>query len=209
MKKQNIRKIAVTAIMGAVGFILMMLEFPITFLMPPFIKFDFSELPALITAFALGPWWGVAVCLIKNILHLPATGTAYIGEVSNFILGAIFVCISGYVYKINKNRKSALIGTIIGALTMAVISVATNYFIVYPAFAAVGVIDAPNPMQVILSMYQSLLPSVDNLFEALVIFNLPFNLAKGLIDAAICFVVYKKLSPILKPKKTVDKQEQQ
>ena len=198
MQKQNIRNVTVTAIMGAIGFILMVLGFPISFLIPPFIKFDFSELPALITAFALGPWWGVLVCLIKNILHLPLSDTAYIGEASNFILGAIFVCISGYVYKINKNRKSALIGTIIGALTMAVISVVTNYFIVYPAFAAVGVIGAPNPMQVILSMYQAILPSVENLFEALVIFNLPFNLAKGLIDAAICFAIYKKISPILK-----------
>ncbi len=196
MQKQNIRSIAVTAIMGAIGFILMMLEFPISFLIPSFIKFDFSELPALITAFALGPWWGVLVCLIKNALHLFVGTTAGVGELSNFVLGAIFVYISGVVYKRNKNRKGALIGSLIGAVLMAVISVATNYFFVYPIYAKMLL-----PMDAIIGMYSALLPFVDNLLEALLIFNLPFNLAKGLIDAAICFVIYKKLSPILKSKK--------
>lgn len=196
MQKQNIRNIAVTAIMGAIGFILMMLEFPISFLIPSFIKFDFSELPALVTAFALGPWWGVLVCFIKNALHLFVGTTAGVGELSNFVLGAIFVYAGGVVYKHNKSRKGALIGALTGAVLMAVISVATNYYFVYPIYAKMLI-----PMDAIVGMYSALLPSVDTLLEALLIFNLPFNLAKGLIDAAICFVIYKKLSPILKSKK--------
>ena len=196
MQKQSIRNIAVTAIMGAIGFILMMLEFPISFLIPSFIKFDFSELPALVTAFALGPWWGVLVCFIKNALHLFVGTTAGVGELSNFVLGAIFVYAAGVVYKRNKSRKGALIGALIGAVLMAAISVATNYFFVYPIYAEMLI-----PMDAIVGMYSTILPSVDNLFEALLIFNLPFNISKGLIDAAICFVIYKKLSPILKSKK--------
>lgn len=196
MQKQNIRNIAVTAIMGAIGFILMMLEFPISFLIPSFIKFDFSELPALVTSFALGPWWGVLVCFIKNALHLFVGTTAGVGELSNFVLGAIFVYASGVVYKRNKSRKGALVGALIGAVLMAATSVATNYFFVYPIYAKMLI-----PMDAIVGMYSALLPSVDTLLKALLIFNLPFNLAKGLIDAAICFVIYKKLSPILKSKK--------
>ncbi len=193
MQKQNIRNISVTAIMGAVGFVLMRLAFPISFLIPSFIKFDISELPALVISFALGPWWGVLVCLIKNLLHLPFTTTLCIGELSNFILGAIFVYISGHVYMIKKSRKGALIGAVVGAIIMAIVSIPANYFIVYPIYAKILL-----PMDAIIGMYSALLPSVDNLFEALLIFNLPFNLAKGLIDAAICFAIYKKLSPILK-----------
>ncbi len=193
MQKQNVRNIAVTAIMGAIGFILMMLEFPISFLIPAFIKFDFSELPALITAFALGPWWAVLVCLIKNALHLFVGTTAGVGELSNFVLGAIFVYTAGVVYKRNKTRRGALIGALAGAVLMAVISVATNYFFVYPIYAKMLI-----PMDAIVGMYSAILPFVDNLLEALLIFNFPFNFAKGLIDAAICFVIYKKLSPILK-----------
>ena len=196
MQKQNIRNIAVTAIMGAIGFVLMMLDFPISFLIPSFIKFDFSELPALITDFSLGPWWGVLVCFIKNALHLFVGTTAGVGELSNFVLGAIFVYAAGVVYKKNKTRRGALIGALVGAALMAVISIATNYFFVYPIYAKMLI-----PMDAIVGMYSALLPFVDNLLEALLIFNLPFNLAKGLIDAAVCFLIYKKLSPILKSKK--------
>lgn len=193
MKKQNIHKMSITAIMGAIGFILMMLEFPLSFLIPSFIKFDFSELPALITAFSIGPWWGVAVCFIKNALHLFVGNTAGVGELSNFVLGAVFVFSAGIIYKHIKTRKGALIGTLVGAVLMAVISVATNYFFVYPIYAEMLI-----PMEAIVNMYSAILPSADTLLEALLIFNLPFNLAKGLIDSAICFIIYKKLSPILK-----------
>ena len=193
MKNQNVHKITITAIMGAVGFILMLLEFPLAFIIPSFIKLDFSELPALITAFAIGPWWGVIVCLIKNVLHLFTGSTAGVGELSNFVLGAIFVFIAGIIYKKKKTRASAFTGSLVGAVTMAVVSVATNYFFVYPIFAKMLI-----PMDAIIAMYSAILPKVDTLIEALLIFNLPFNLAKGLIEAAMCFAVYKKLSPILK-----------
>ena len=196
MKKQNVHNLSVTAIMGAIGFILMMLEFPLSFIIPSFIKFDFSELPALITAFSLGPVWGVAVCLIKNLLHLFVGSTAGVGELSNFVLGAVFVFVAGVIYKHKKSRSGALIGTLAGAFSMAFISVFTNYYFVYPIYAKMLI-----PMEAIIGMYSDILPSCDNLWEALLIFNFPFNLAKGLIDAAICFAVYKKLSPILKIRK--------
>ncbi len=196
MKKNNLRAFTVTTIMGAIGFVLMMLEFPISFLIPSFIKFDFSELPALITAFGFGPIYGILVCLVKNLLHLFVTTSGGVGELSNFILGAIFVGTAGFIYKYNKNRKGALIGSVVGAAVMAVISVFTNYFFVYPAFSVIYGL----PMEVILGMYKAILPSTKNLFEALAIFNVPFNFVKGVIDAAICFAVYKKVSPLLKNK---------
>lgn len=194
MAKNNIRGLTVSAILGAVGFILMVLEFPLSFVIPSFIKFDFSELPALIAAFTFGPFYGVLVCLIKNILHLFITTSAGVGEISNFILGAIFVFFAGVIYKHKKTRSGALIGCLFGSLLMAVISVATNYFIVYPAFSVVYGL----PMNAIINMYKALLPSADNLFKALIIFNLPFNFVKGLVDSIICFAIYKKLSPLLK-----------
>ncbi len=193
MRKEEIKKLSFCALFGGVGFVLMLLEFPLP-IIPSFVKFDFSELPALIVSFVYGPLYGILVCLLKNALHLFVTTSAGVGEVSNFILGAIFVGVAGLIYKYNKNRKYALIGSLVGALVMAVISIASNYFIVYPAFSVLYGL----PMPAIIGMYQAILSSVDGLFEALVIFNLPFNFAKGIIDAAICFLIYKKLSPILK-----------
>ncbi|MBO5089966.1 MAG: ECF transporter S component [Clostridia bacterium] len=193
MHKEEIKKLAFCALFGALGFVLMLLEFPLP-IIPSFVKFDFSELPALVVSFVYGPLYGVLVCFLKNVLHLFVTTSAGVGEVSNFILGAIFVAVAGLIYKYNKSRKYALLGSLAGALAMAIISIFSNYFIVYPAFSVLYHL----PMPAIIGMYQAILPSVDGLFEALIIFNLPFNFAKGIIDAAICFLVYKKLSPILK-----------
>ena len=194
MKKVNIKRVAISGILGALGFVLMLLEFPLPFIIPAFIKFDFSELPAIIAAFAYGPLYGIFVCAIKNLLHLFVTTSAGVGELSNFVLGAIFVGVAGLVYKRMHSRKGALIGSLIGAFIMAVVSVFSNYYIVYPAFVVVYGM----PMEAILGMYKSLLPTADNLFKALVIFNLPFNLIKGVFDAAVCFMIYKKISPLLK-----------
>ena len=194
MKKVNVKRVAISGILGALGFVLMLLEFPLPFIIPAFIKFDFSELPAIIAAFAYGPLHGIFVCAIKNLLHLFVTTSAGVGELSNFVLGAIFVGVAGLVYKKMHSRKGALIGALIGAFIMAVISVFSNYYIVYPAFVVIYGM----PMDAILGMYKTLLPAADNLFKALVIFNLPFNLIKGIFDAAICFIIYKKISPLLK-----------
>ena len=194
MNKSNIRKFFVSGIFGALGFVLMLLEFSLPFIIPSFIKLDFSEIPALIASFAYGPLYGILVCAVKNLLHLFVTTSAGVGEISNFILGAIFVFPAGLIYKKIHNRKGALIGSVIGAVIMAVVSIATNYFIVYPAYVVIYGM----PMDAIVGMYKALLPAADNLFKALVIFNLPFNTAKGIVDAAICFAVYKRLSPFLK-----------
>lgn len=63
--KFNIRTIAVTGMLGALATVLMFLEFPIPMLIPPFIKFDFSELPALLAAYAMGPVSGIAYVLSR------------------------------------------------------------------------------------------------------------------------------------------------
>ncbi len=192
-KKPNIKALALTAVMGALGTVLMLLEFSIP-VMPAFVKLDFSELPALIASFAYGPAYGVLVCLIKNLLHIFFGSTMCVGEASNFILGAIFAGTAGIIYRKMKSKKGALISCTAGAAAMAVISIFTNYFVVYPLFSLV----LGMPQEAILGMYQAILPSTDNLFEALVIFNLPFNFFKGMADTIMCFLIYKRISPLLK-----------
>ena len=192
-KKLNVRALTLTGVMGALAFALMMLEFSIP-IMPAFIKLDFSELPALITGFAFGPLWGIAVCFIKNLIHVFISSTGAIGEISNFVLGAVFVGVSAIIYKNKKNKKWALISCVIASAVMAVFSVFSNYFVVYPLYVKV----LGMPEAAILGMYQAILPSVDNLFEAIAIFNLPFNFVKMMLVSVICFAIYKRISPIMK-----------
>ena len=192
----NVRKLTGTAMLGAVAAVLMYLEFPIP-IMPAFVKLDISELPALLAAYAYGPIPGIAVCLIKNLIKLPSTSTAAVGELFNFVMGAIFVGVAGFVYKRNKTRRGALVGAGIGALVMALVSVPYNYFIVYPAYVVMYHL----PLEAIIGMYQAINPSVNGLLACLLVFNLPFTLCKGLLDAALCFLIYKPLSPILHGRK--------
>lgn len=194
-RTNSIRKITVTAIMSAMAAVLMFIEVSIP-IIPSFIKLDISELPALITSFAFGPFWGVLVCLLKNLIHLPASQTSGIGEISNFLLGAVFVAVAGLFYKYRHNRKSAFVGSLAGSLAMAVAAMFVNLFIVYPIYTKILI-----PEEVILGMYQAILPSVDSLWKAILIFNVPFTFAKGLISVIITFIIYHKLSPILKGKK--------
>ena len=77
----RIRYLTVTAILSAFATVLMLLEFSVPF-MPDFIKLDFSEFPALIAAFSMGPISGVSVCLVKNLIHLPLSATGGVGELS-------------------------------------------------------------------------------------------------------------------------------
>ena len=181
--------------MSAVSAVLMMLSFNIP-IMPSFIKMDFSELPALITAFSIGPLWGVVVCLIKNLVNLPFTTTAGVGELSNFVLGVMLVLPAGLIYERHKTRAGALIGSAVGSFIMAVVSIPWNYFVTYPAFVKI----LNFPLEAILGMYQKINPNVDGLLQALLVFNLPYTFCKGLVISLLTFLVYKRLSPILKGK---------
>lgn len=177
--------------LSAIAFLLMYLDFSVPF-MPSFIKMDISELPALIGSFAMGPVEGIIICLVKNLLHLMKTSTGGVGELSNFILGAAFTGVAGFFYKKMKTKKGALIGSLIGALAMAVISIVTNYYIVYPIYTNFM------PMEAIIGAYQAILPSADSLLKCLIIFNMPFTFVKGMLSVLITFLIYKRISPIIK-----------
>ena len=68
--KQKTHRLAVAAMLAAIAAVLQFIEISIP-IMPSFVKLDLSDLPALLGAYALGPFWGVLIQLVKNLLHLP------------------------------------------------------------------------------------------------------------------------------------------
>ena len=186
------RFIAGTAMLSALAFVLQYFEIVIP-IMPGFIKFDFSDLPALIGAFAYGPIAGVLIELVKNLIHCAFSQSATVGELSNFILGAVFAGTAGFIYQRKKTKTTALIGGLVGALLMGVICIPSNYFVVYPFYYK-----AYMPEEVVLSMYQAILPSMKSVLQCLFVFNLPFTIVKGLISVGITMLIYKPLSIVLK-----------
>ena len=207
-QRSRTHKIAVTAMLSAAATVLMFLEFPIPFLIPSFVELDFSELPALLAAFSLGPVSGVVVCLVKNVIKgLLFSGTGGVGEMCNFLLGICFVIPAGLIYHYKRTRSGALAGALAGAVIMALCSIPVNYFISYPVYTKFL------PIDVIISMYQEIvqsfngllsragapfaLPAVNGLLGCLIAFNAPFTLLKGLLNMGLCFLIYKPLSPLL------------
>ena len=171
--KTNPYMLASISVLSALASVLMFFSVSVP-LVPSFLKFDLSELPALIAAFTVGPLAGVAVCLVKNIVNVFFTTTGGIGEAINFLLGTAFVLPAGLIYKRLNNRPGALLGGLVGALCMSLSGLPLNYFIVYPIYAKLLV-----PMEVILSLYQAIRPSTESLIEALMVFNMPFTFVKA------------------------------
>lgn len=192
-QKSITTKLAVTAMLTAIAVVLQYIEVSIP-IVPSFLKLDFSDLPELIGTFVLGPLWAVAICFLKNLIHIPFGTSGGVGELSNFLLGATFVLVAGLIYQHKKTRKTALLACALGALAMAAVSYPTNCFIVYPAYANMWFGGTVEP---IVGMYKTILPASDTLEKSLLFFNFPFTLAKGIVVAAITMFIYKPLSNLI------------
>ena len=166
---------------------------------PPFIKLDISDLPALLVR-SPSAVYGVAIQLVKNLLHLPAFGSsAGVGR-RQFPAGRGVRVYCGYrLQEAQEPGRGAVGAPWPGAAAMAVISIPINYFIVYPAYVVLYGL----PLEAIVGMYQEILgtvaqvPTSNALLNCLMVFNVPFTLCKGLLDVALCFLIYKPLSPLL------------
>lgn len=174
-QKQKTHHLAVAAMLCAVAFVLQFIEFSIP-LIPSFVKLDLSDLPALLGTFSLGPVYGVVIQLVKNLLHLPFGSSAGVGELSNFLLGSLFVLVAGLVYRRHKSRRSALWGSLLGALLMALVSLPSNYFVVYPAYEVLYGL----PMTGIIGMYEAIMGSIAHVPTGNSLFNcLPLYPVQG------------------------------
>lgn len=189
--KLSARFIASVGILSGISVVLMqVLELPIPF-MPPFLKFDFSTLPALIGGFAYGPVTGVAICFIKALLHLLRTDTGGVGELADFLASASLVLTATMVYRRGKTRKNAVLGMIFGVLAITVVGCLANWFILIPFYANVM------PMDQIIALCGKVNPLIQDRMGYVLFGAAPFNMIKGIIICVLTFLIYKKTSKIL------------
>lgn len=194
--RSKLRTMVQIAMLSAVSTVLMMFEFPIPFVAPPFIKMDFSELPALVGTFAMGPVAGMTIELLKNLLHMVTYGssTGGVGELSNFLLGCAFVVPAGLFYKHRKTRKNAVIGMAVGTIFMVVMGCFSNAFVIFPVYSKVmGV-----PMEAFIQMGTAIQPAIHNMMTFVMFCLVPFNLIKGIVISFITLLLYKRLRVLLK-----------
>lgn len=183
------------AVLGVLAFVLMLFEFPLVWLAPPFLKLDISDLPALLGSFALGPMAGVIVQLLKNLLFMAIRGSssAGVGELANFIVGSVFAYTAGAIYFKKKTMNRAVLGLASGTLMMTLIITFANYFFLFPMYARVYGLS----IETLVEMGTAINSNIVDLKTMMVYAIVPFNLLKGILVSAITILVYKRLSPIL------------
>ncbi|HAE43553.1 MAG TPA: ECF transporter S component [Clostridiales bacterium] len=194
LKRGHVKVLTKISMLSAVAGVLMLLQTPLWFA-PNFYKLDFSEVAVLIGGFALGPVAAIIIEFIKILLNLVLNGTMTggVGEMANFLIGCSLVVPASVIYHRNKTMKSAVIGMVIGIVTMAIFASLANYFVLLPVYAKVyGV-----PLEFFVNMGNALNSSINSLETLILYAVVPFNLLKGIAVSAVTVLIYKKVSPIL------------
>lgn len=177
------------AVLTALASILFLIEIPVV----AFYKLDLSNLPVLLGAFSMGPVAGLIILFLKSLLGMLHSTSMYVGEMADFIMGAAYVLPAALLYRMKKNRSTALWGMVLGTVAMIIVAVLVNWKIMIPFYMnAFGM-----PMEAVIGMATKVLPFVDTQWELLMFVTAPFNLLKGVVLSLLTFILYKHLSPLL------------
>lgn len=192
--KLNTRNIVKIGMLSAVAFLLMLIQFPIPTLFPFFLELDISELPALLGGFTLGPIAGSIIVLLKNLLLLAVRGskTSYVGELSNFIVGAAFVVPASILYLNNKSKRGAIYSLIAGILGMTIVACISNYYLIIPLFSKT--LGFESVMEMAARSNKAIVDMKTYILYAVV----PFNILKSMVVSIFTLLIYKRLSPLLR-----------
>ena len=190
MKNNKLRVMIAIAMLSSISFVLMLFNFPLPAL-PPFLKVDFSDVPALIAAITMGPVAGILVALFKNVLYWIFSGSPTgvpVGEMANFATSILFMLPVYAIYRKVSNTKGLTFGLVAGVFAMAIGMSVLNYAVFLPMYT-----------------YFLNMPALTGsaLRDTIVLGILPFNLIKGLLLSVVIIALFKTMKPWL------DKQQAQ
>ncbi len=191
--KISVKVIAQIGMLSAIAVVLMLFEIPLPFA-PAFYEIDFSEVPVLVGCFAMGPAAGAVIELIKILLNLAINGTitAGVGEFANFLIGCSFIVPAGLIYKKMHNKKGAVIGMVIGTISMTILGCFLNAYLLLPTYAKAFQM----PIDALVGMGSAINANITDMLTFVAFAVAPFNLLKGVLVSVIVLLIYKKISPI-------------
>ena len=186
------RRVSIIGICAAIATVLHIFDFPLPFIAPGFYKLDFSELPVLLCGFFLGPSAAVVTEGIKIFLKLiiKSTSTAFVGDFANFVVGCSFILPAVIIYHVHKSRHSALIGLIVGTISMTVLGSAFNAVYLQPKFSVLFGL----PMEAILGMGADIYSGINSVSTFVLFCVAPLNLIKGAVVSLLTMLLYKKVA---------------
>ncbi|GIO24934.1 ECF transporter S component [Oceanobacillus sp. J11TS1] len=186
-KKNQLLKLIILALLSTISLVLFFLNFPLPFLPTPYLKVDFSDVPALIASLIFSPMAGVLVVGFKNLLYLAVSGSGEpIGVLSNFIAGLMIVLPVSMIYHRVKGLKGLITGLVAGTVIMAVGMSILNYYFILPAYGWFMGWEMSEQMKRI----------------AVVGGVLPFNLIKGVFIGILFIPLFTKLQSWIQQQRT-------
>ena len=193
--KMQLKEMTFIALMGALSAVLMLFRFPLPFL-PPFLSFDFSGIVEMMGGFMFGPVAALLIIIVKILLQMVMQGSLSLGtgELQNLILGCAYVMPALVFYHLKKTRKHAAIGMTVGTITVSIVAVFSNLYLIIPFYAALF----GTTMQEIVDSCHAVNPAINTALDMALIGIVPFNLIKYGACSLITFLLYKRLSKPVK-----------
>ncbi|MBE6770214.1 MAG: ECF transporter S component [Ruminococcaceae bacterium] len=173
MKKINLKKISVTAMLCAVAYLCMFLfKFKVGFL-----TFDFKDAILCVSAFLFGPIYGMASAVVVAFAEfVSVSDTGIYGLIMNVLSSVAFSGVCGIFYKYRRTLSGAVTGCVAAVFTMTAVMLVANVFI------------TPYYLGVSRSEVMAIIPTL----------LLPFNLSKGIVNAAVTMIIYKPITTAFK-----------
>ncbi|ARJ51897.1 ECF transporter S component [Staphylococcus lutrae] len=181
MKQKQTRQMITIGMLSAIAIVLMFIKFPLPFL-PPYLTIDFSDVPAILATFTLGPIAGILVELIKNLLNFFFNMSDPIGPIANFLAGTSLLWVSFQIYRSKKTMSQLVLGLVIATLVMTIVLAILNYFVLLPLYGLI----------------MNLSDITHNLKLIIAAGIIPFNLIKGTLISIIFVLLYRRIGHILK-----------
>ncbi len=172
-KKQDLRKITVTALFCALAFLMTFLfRFKVSFL-----TFDFKDAVISVVSLLYGPIYGITSAAVVAFLEfLSVSDTGLYGLIMNFLSSGFFALTCGFIYKFKRSFSGAIIGVLASVITVTAVMMLANILIT-PIYMGV-------PRNDVIALIPTLL--------------LPFNLCKSIINASSLLIIYKPITTALK-----------
>lgn len=170
---QKLNRIAATSIFAAIAYLSMFL----TPFRVDFLTFDIKDAVMTIGALYLGPLAGLAMSAVTSLLEMfTISQTGIDGMIMNFVGSATYTVVAALIYTYRKSLKNAVLGLVAATLSMTAVMLAAN-LIITPSFKGV-------PVEAVIAMIPTLL--------------LPFNLLKGILNAALVMLLYKPVTTAMR-----------
>jgi len=161
-----------------------------------FLSFDVKDAVVTLAGLLFGPIYSLSISVVVALLEFITMGeTGFWGLLMDILSTATFSTVCALIYKYKKNIWGAMTGLVSSVFAMTAVMLIFNIFI------------TPIYMKVDRSTVIALLPTL----------FLPFNVVKGIMNAAIVMILYKPISRAVKAsrvlgapteRRAVDKKQQ-